>query len=231
MTYAGVLARYRALMDIPAHTASVSLLEGNTPLIPMPRLAEELGGGFDLWVKFEGVNPTGSFKDRGMTVAISEAAGRGVQAVVCASTGNTAASAAAYAARCGMRAIVLIPQGKVAAGKLAGAVAYGAEVIQVDGSFDDALDLVVRLSERTPIALVNSLNPYRLEGQKTAAFEICEVLDGAPDWLCLPVGNAGNISSYWMGFNQFHQLKGTGLPRVLGVQAEGSAPLVLGHPV
>jgi threonine synthase len=231
VTYAGILARYGALLDIPAYTTPVSLLEGNTPLIPMPRLADELGGGFDLWVKFEGMNPTGSFKDRGMTVAISEAAGRGVQTVVCASTGNTAASAAAYAARCGMRAIVLIPQGKVAAGKLAGAAAYGAQVIQVDGSFDDALDLVVRLSERTPIALVNSLNPYRLEGQKTAAFEICDVLGSAPDWLCLPVGNAGNISAYWMGFNQYHRLNGSGLPRVLGVQAEGSAPLVLGHPV
>ncbi len=231
MTYAGVLARYGALLDIPAHTRAVSLLEGNTPLIPVPRLAEELGGGFELWVKFEGMNPTGSFKDRGMTVAISEAAGRGVQAVICASTGNTAASAAAYAARCGMRAIVLIPQGKVAAGKLAGAAAYGAEVIQVDGSFDDALDLVVRLSEHTPIALVNSLNPYRLEGQKTAAFEICDVLGAAPDWLCLPVGNAGNITSYWMGFTQYNRMNGSGLPRVLGVQAEGSAPLVLGHPV
>ncbi len=231
MLHSGVLARYGDLLDIPAYTTPVTLLEGDTPLIPMPRLAEELGGGFDLWVKFEGMNPTGSFKDRGMTVAISEAAGRGVTAVVCASTGNTAASAAAYAARCGMRALVLIPQGKVAAGKLAGAVAYGAEVIQVDGSFDDALDLVVRLSEQTPIALVNSLNPYRLEGQKTAAFEICDALGSAPDWLCLPVGNAGNISAYWMGFTQYQRLKQTGLPRVLGVQAQGSAPLVLGHPV
>ncbi|RPJ36232.1 MAG: threonine synthase, partial [Chloroflexi bacterium] len=227
----GVLARYGSLLDIPAHTTPISLHEGSTPLIPMPRLAEELGGGFELFVKFEGMNPTGSFKDRGMTVAISEAAGRGAKAVICASTGNTAASAAAYAARAGMRAIVIIPEGKVAAGKLAGAVAYGAEVLQIDGSFDDALSLVVEISQKQPIALVNSLNPYRLEGQKTSAFEICEDLEGAPDWLCLPVGNAGNITAYWMGFRQYHSLKGTGLPRILGVQAAGSAPLVLGHPV
>jgi threonine synthase len=227
----GVLARYGSLLDIPAHTTPVSLQEGSTPLISMPRLAEELGGGFELYVKFEGMNPTGSFKDRGMTVAISEAAGRKANAVICASTGNTAASAAAYAARAGMRAIVIIPEGKVAAGKLAGAVAYGAEVIQIDGSFDDALALVVAISQQQPIALVNSLNPYRLEGQKTAAFEICEDLSTAPDWLCLPVGNAGNITAYWMGFRQFNQIHGTGLPRILGVQAAGSAPLVLGHPV
>ena len=231
MTYAGVLERYRSYLDIPEHTQTISLLEGNTPLIPMPGLAQELGGGFELWVKFEGLNPTGSFKDRGMTVAIGEAVGRGARAVICASTGNTAASAAAYAARSGRRAIVIIPQGKVAAGKLAGAIAYGAEVIQIDGSFDDALNLVVQISEKHPIALVNSLNPYRLEGQKTAAFEVCEVLGRAPDWLCLPVGNAGNISAYWMGFTQFHRHHGSGLPRILGVQAEGSAPLVLGHPV
>ena len=227
----GVLGRYGSLLDIPAHTKPVTLLEGSTPLIPVPRLAEELGGGFELFVKFEGMNPTGSFKDRGMTVAISEAAGRGAQAVICASTGNTAASAAAYAARAGMRAIVIIPEGKVAAGKLAGAVAYGAEVIQIEGSFDDALNLVVAISQQQPIALVNSLNPYRLEGQKTAAFEICEDLGSAPDWLCLPVGNAGNITAYWMGFRQFNTLHSSGLPRILGVQAAGSAPLVLGHPV
>jgi threonine synthase len=227
----GILARYRPLMDLPDHTKPVSLLEGNTPLIPMPRLAEELGGGFELYVKYEGLNPTGSFKDRGMTAAISEALGRGARSVICASTGNTAASAAAYAARAGLRAVVLIPQGKVAAGKLAGAVAYGAQVVQVSGSFDDALSLVVAISEKHPIALVNSLNPYRLEGQKTAAFEICDALEEAPDLLCLPVGNAGNITSYWMGFKQYHRVKGYGLPRLLGVQAYGAAPLVLGHPV
>jgi threonine synthase len=229
--YAGILSRYGSLLDIPAHTQNVTLLEGNTPLIPMPRLAEELGGGFELYVKFEGLNPTGSFKDRGMTVAISEAFGSGSKAVICASTGNTAASAAAYAARCGMHAIVIIPEGKVAAGKLAGAVAYGAEVIQIKGSFDDALTLVVQISQHHPISLVNSLNPYRLEGQKTAAFEICDVLGAAPDRLCLPVGNAGNITAYWMGFRQYNSLHNTGLPCILGVQAAGSAPLVLGHPV
>lgn len=231
MVYEGLLDRYGALLNLPAHTGRVSLLEGNTPLIPLPRLARELGGGFELYVKFEGLNPTGSFKDRGMTAAISEAAGRGVETVICASTGNTAASAAAYAARAGLRAVVLIPEGKVAAGKLAGAVAYGAQVIQVQGSFDDALALVIEISNRTPIALVNSLNPYRLEGQKTAAFEICDTLQAAPDWLCLPVGNAGNITAYWMGFRQYDALKQTGLPKVLGVQAEGAAPLVLGRPV
>jgi len=226
-----LLSRYRPLLDLPAHTGEVSLLEGDTPLIPVPRLASELGGDFELYVKYEGLNPTGSFKDRGMTAAISEAAGRGAKAVICASTGNTAASAAAYAARAGLRAVVLIPQGKVAAGKLAGAVAYGAQVVQVQGSFDDALSLVVAISNKHPIALVNSLNPYRLEGQKTAAFEICDTLGAAPDLLCLPVGNAGNITSYWMGFQQYHAVKGTALPRLLGVQAEGAAPLVLGYPV
>lgn len=225
MSYQGVLPRYGHLLDLPVHTKTISLLEGDTPLIPMPRLGHDLG--CELFVKFEGLNPTGSFKDRGMTAAISEAVGRGAQTVICASTGNTAASAAAYAARAGLRAIVLIPEGKVAAGKLAGAIAYGAEVIQIQGSFDDALSLVVEITQKTPIALVNSINPYRIEGQKTAAFEIVDVLDSAPDWLCLPVGNAGNITSYWAGFKQYQK----GLPQVLGVQAAGSAPLVLGHPV
>lgn len=231
MSYAGVLSRYGHLLDLPPHTSPVTLLEGDTPLIPVPRLAEELGGGFELSVKFEGLNPTGSFKDRGMTAAISEALGRGAKAVICASTGNTAASAAAYAARADLRAIVLIPQGKVAAGKLAGAIAYGAQVVQIQGSFDDALALVVEITGKHPIALVNSLNPYRLEGQKTAAFEICDALGEAPDWLCLPVGNAGNISAYWMGFTQYQAQKKTRLPQLLGVQAAGAAPLVLGHPV
>jgi threonine synthase len=225
MTYQGLIHRYGHLLDLPTHTKNISLLEGNTPLIPMPRLSAEFG--CELFIKFEGLNPTGSFKDRGMTAAISEAVGRGAQTVICASTGNTAASAAAYAARAGLRAIVLIPEGKVAVGKLAGAIAYGAEVIQIQGSFDDALSLVVEITQKTPIALVNSINPYRVEGQKTSAFEICDVLGSAPDWLCLPVGNAGNITSYWAGFKQYQK----GLPRVLGVQAEGAAPLVLGHPV
>jgi threonine synthase len=231
MNSAGILQRYRDLLDIPEHTVEISLLEGGTPLIPLSRLAQELGGGFELYAKYEGLNPTGSFKDRGMTIAVGEAVGRGATTVICASTGNTAASAAAYASRAGLRCIVLIPQGKVAAGKLSGAVAYGAQVIQIDGSFDDALALVVEVTQKYPVALVNSLNPYRLEGQKTAAFEICEVLGSAPDWLCLPVGNAGNITAYWMGFQQYDTLRGSGLPRLLGVQAAGAAPLVLGRPV
>jgi len=231
MNYSGVLSRYGNLLDLPEHTTPITLLEGDTPLIPVPRLAEDFGGGFELFVKYEGLNPTGSFKDRGMTAAISEAVGRQVKAVICASTGNTAASAAAYAARSGLRSIVLIPQGKVATGKLAGAIAYGAQVVQIQGSFDDALSLVVEITQKHPIALVNSLNPYRLEGQKTAAFEICDTLGSAPDWLCLPVGNAGNITAYWMGFQQYNTIKKTGLPRMLGVQARGAAPLVLGHPV
>lgn len=230
-TYSGLLAKYGHLLDLPPHTKRVTLLEGNTPLIPAPKLASAMGGGFKLWVKYEGLNPTGSFKDRGMTAAISEALGRGAKTVICASTGNTAASAAAYAARAGMKAIVLIPQGKVAAGKLAGAVAYGAQVIQIDGSFDDALTMVVSITNKHPIALVNSINPFRIEGQKTSAFEICDTLGRAPDWLCLPVGNAGNITAYWAGFKQYDKLNATGLPQVLGVQAHGSAPLVLGHPV
>jgi len=225
MAYQGIIHRYGHLLDLPAHSKSISLLEGNTPLIPMTRLGKDLG--CELYVKFEGLNPTGSFKDRGMTAAISEAIGRGAETVICASTGNTAASAAAYAARAGLRAIVLIPEGKVAVGKLAGAIAYGAEVIQVQGSFDDALSLVVAITQKTPIALVNSINPFRIEGQKTAAFEICDDLSRAPDWLCLPIGNAGNITSYWAGFKQYQK----GLPRMLGVQAAGAAPLVLGYPV
>ncbi len=227
----GLLDRYGHLLDLPSHTRNVTLLEGATPLVPTPGLARRMGGGFELLIKYEGLNPTGSFKDRGMTAAVSEALGRGAKSVICASTGNTAASAAAYAARAGLRCTVLIPQGKVAAGKLAGALAYGAQVVQITCSFDDALRLVVEITHRHPIALVNSINPYRIEGQKTAAFEICDDLGVAPDLLCLPVGNAGNITACWAGFRQYDAVKGSGLPRLLGVQAEGAAPLVLGHPV
>jgi threonine synthase len=226
-----LLDRYRKLLNLPSYSIPISLLEGDTPLIPVPRIAQELGSSFELFVKYEGLNPTGSFKDRGMVAAMSEAAGRGAKTVICASTGNTAASAAAYAARAGLCSIVLIPEGKVATGKLAGAVAYGAQVLQVLGSFDDALTLVVGITQKHAIALVNSLNPYRLEGQKTAAFEICDTLGSAPDILCLPVGNAGNITAYWMGFQQYHQLHQSGLPVLIGVQAEGAAPLVHGHPI
>ena len=224
----GIIERYRRYLDLPADVEPVTLSEGGTPLISMPRLASELGAA-ELHIKFEGSNPTGSFKDRGMTTAITEAISRGANAVICASTGNTAASAAAYAARAGLHCVVLLPHGKVASGKLAAAYTHGAEVVEVDGSFDEALALAVRLSERTPIGLVNSLNPYRLEGQKTAAFEIFETLGSAPDWLAIPVGNAGNISAYWMGFRQLADMEGADLPRLLGVQASGSAPLVEGH--
>ena len=231
MTNQGVIYKYRHLLNLPSHTRIVTLLEGDTPLLKADGLVRQLGGGFELFIKYEGLNPTGSFKDRGMTAAVSEAAGRNARTVICASTGNTAASAAAYAARANMKSIVLIPQGKVAAGKLAGAVAYGAQVIQIDGSFDDALTMVIEITNKHPICLVNSINPFRIEGQKTSAFEICDVLGSAPDWLCLPVGNAGNITAYWAGFKQYDQVKSTGLPCIMGVQAAGAAPLVLGHAV
>src|SRR5690606_23884915 len=207
-----------------------SLNEGNTPLIQADRLAEQIapGAGLRLFLKYEGLNPTGSFKDRGMTVAVSQACGEGAKTIICASTGNTAASAAAYAARAGLRCLVLVPEGKIALGKLAACLAYGAEVIAIDGSFDAALELVREIVARHSIALVNSVNPWRLQGQKTAAFEICDQLGGrAPDWHRLPVGNAGNITAYWMGYQEY----GQGLPRLLGGQAAGAAPLVHGEVV
>jgi threonine synthase len=233
--YQGVIARYRDHLRLPPGAVPVTLLEGNTPLIPAPKLGAQLG--CELYLKFEGLNPTGSFKDRGMTMAMTVAAAEGARTVICASTGNTAASAAAYAARAGLRCFVLIPEGKVAAGKLAGALAYGAQVLQVQGSFDDALSLVRQLTDRAGangggIALVNSVNPHRVEGQKTGAFELVDALGRAPDWLCLPVGNAGNITAYWKGFREYQAIgKVSSLPQLLGVQAAGAAPLVLGHPV
>ena len=232
MAWPGVIAAYRPLLDV-ANIEPITLLEGDTPLIPLPHLARELAlVNADLRAKFEGLNPTGSFKDRGMTAAITQAVADGARSVICASTGNTAASAAAYAARAGLKCVVLIPQGKVAVGKLAGAIAYGAQVIQIQGSFDDGLRLVREISATGKIMLVNSINPYRIEGQKTASFEIVDALGSAPDWLCLPVGNAGNITAYWKGFKQYHQIgKATSRPRILGAQAEGAAPLVLGHAV
>lgn len=231
MPYAGLINRYRDfLTNLPNAAVPITLNEGNTPLIPLPRLSAELGA--DVRAKFEGLNPTGSFKDRGMTVVMTASVAEGATACICASTGNTAASAAAYAARAGIACYVLIPEGKVAVGKLAGAVAYGAAVIQIHGSFDDALALVREISQQRPIALVNSINPHRLEGQKTAAFELVDALGRAPDWLCLPVGNAGNITAYWKGFVEYHLVGRTeSLPQLLGVQAEGAAPLVLGHAV
>jgi len=228
----GVLAEYGHRMALAGKESPVSLLEGATPLIPAPRLAERLGGGFELYLKYEGLNPTGSFKDRGMTAAITDAVARGAKAVICASTGNTAASAAAYSARASLKCVVLIPDGKIALGKLAGALAYGAEVVAIRGSFDDALDMVRDASAQHPITLVNSVNPARIEGQKTASFEIVDALGDAPDWLCLPVGNAGNITSYWKGFKEDHEEgRASQRPQILGAQAAGSAPIVLGHPV
>ena len=228
--YGGVIAKYgdRLRIDI---SRPVTLKEGNTPLIPAPRLAEWACPGAELFLKFEGLNPTGSFKDRGMTTAISQALADGATAVICASTGNTAASAAAYAARAGMSCAVLIPDGKIAMGKLAGALAYGAKVIAIQGSFDDGLRMVREAGEKSPIAVVNSVNPARLEGQKTGAWELCDQLGAAPDWVSLPVGNAGNISAYWMGFTECTDCECAKKPQMLGTQAAGAAPLVLGHVV
>ena len=228
----GVIARYRAWLPVTEATPVVSLNEGSTPLIHSPRLSERVGRGAQVYVKYEGLNPTGSFKDRGMTMAISKAVEAGAEAVICASTGNTSAAAAAYAARAGLTCIVLLPAGKIAFGKLCQAFMYGAKVVAIDGNFDDALRLVREIGETEPIAIVNSINPYRLQGQKTASFEIVEELGDAPELHLLPVGNAGNISAYWMGYNEFHQAgKCTHLPRMLGFQASGSAPIFHGKVV
>lgn len=228
----GLIEAYRTYLPVSEQTPVVTLQEGNTPLIPVPTIAQEIGKGVQVYVKYDGLNPTGSFKDRGMTMAISKAKEAGAQAVICASTGNTSAAAAAYAKRAGMRAFVVIPDGYVALGKLAQALLYGAEIIAIKGNFDEALDIVRAVADSYPVTLVNSVNPYRLEGQKTAAFEVVDVLGDAPDWLCIPVGNAGNITAYWMGFCQFHQEnRCSRLPRMMGFQAAGSAPLIVGEPV
>lgn len=227
-TWPGVIGWYGKRLAIDRQADPVTLLEGNTPLIEAPRLAKALGHTGRLLLKYEGLNPTGSFKDRGMTTAITQARAEGAAAVMCASTGNTAASAAAYAARAGLKCFVLIPDGKIALGKLAGAIAYGAKVLAVQGSFDLALDLVRQACDVAPIALVNSVNPTRLEGQKTAAWEICDALGEPPHWLALPVGNAGNITAYWMGFKQCDHCH-TRRPRLLGGQAAGAAPIVEGR--
>ncbi|WP_458649424.1 threonine synthase [Sivoneniella epilithica] len=228
----GLIEMYRPFLPVTEQTPVVTLREGNTPLIPAPAIAAEIGRQVQVWVKYDGLNPTGSFKDRGMTMAISKAKEAGAKAVICASTGNTSAAAAAYARRAGIRAFVVIPDGYVALGKLSQALIYGAEVLSIKGNFDQALKIVREMSEQYPVTLVNSVNPYRLEGQKTAAFEIVDVLGDAPDWLCIPVGNAGNISAYWMGFCQYHQAdRCTQLPRMMGFQAAGAAPLISGQPV
>jgi threonine synthase len=226
---AGVIETYRDFLPVSEKTPVVSLKEGGTPLLYASRLSEDLE--VEVFFKYEGLNPTGSFKDRGMTVAMSKALEEGALAVMCASTGNTSASAAAYAAAAGIRAIVLIPEGKIALGKLAQALVHGAKVIAVKGNFDQALAIVKELTARHHITLVNSLNPYRLEGQKTGAFEICDQM-APPDYLAIPVGNAGNITAYWMGFREYQQKgKITSLPRMIGFQAEGAAPIVRGHVV
>jgi len=219
----GLIERYRDRLPFADDDPVVSLNEGSTPLVRAPVLSEQ--AGVEVWLKLEGANPTGSFKDRGMTCAVSDAVRNGAEAVVCASTGNTAASLAAYAARAGIGGAVIVPEGKIAAGKLAQALMHGARVIALRGNFDEALEIVREISRRNPIALVNSVNPLRLEGQKTAAFEIAEEI-GAIDGLCIPVGNAGNITAYWKGFQEAGQS-----PRMLGFQAEGAAPLVLGRRV
>jgi threonine synthase len=229
-SWRGVIEEYREFLPVSPATPVVTLLEGGTPLVPAPRLSQRLQA--DVWLKIEGANPTGSFKDRGMTLAISKAAEEGAEVVVCASTGNTSASAAAYAARAGMTCAVLIPEGHIALGKLAQALVHGAKVLQVRGNFDAALELVRELPSRAAVTVVNSVNPHRIAGQMTGAFEIVDALGDAPDVHCIPVGNAGNISAYWRGYCGYKEAgKASVLPRMCGFQAAGAAPIVLGHPV
>ncbi|AXY10388.1 threonine synthase [Bacillus anthracis] len=225
--YKGLLNQYASYLPVNENTPDVSLMEGNTPLIPLLNISKQLG--IQLYGKYEGANPTGSFKDRGMVMAVAKAKEEGSEAIICASTGNTSASAAAYAARLGMKCIIVIPEGKIAHGKLAQAVAYGAEIISIEGNFDDALKAVRNIAAEEPITLVNSVNPYRIEGQKTAAFEICDQLQSAPDVLAIPVGNAGNITAYWKGFCEYEKEKGYKKPRIHGFEAEGAAAIVKGH--
>ncbi|MEW6102166.1 MAG: threonine synthase [Candidatus Omnitrophota bacterium] len=230
--YNGVIDRYKKYLPVTGKTPIVSLQEGNTPLLLAPFLSKLIGENFEVYLKYEGLNPTGSFKDRGMTLAISKALEEGANAVMCASTGNTSASAAAYAAKAGMKCFVLIPKGAIALGKLSQALIHAATVLAVDGNFDDALKLAREITDKYPIKLVNSLNPYRIEGQKTASFEICDLLGSAPDFQFMPVGNAGNITAYWKGYKEY---KNNGfirsLPKLIGFQAEGAAPIVRGHPI
>src|ERR1044071_4727231 len=228
----GVIHRYAAHLPVSDKTPIVTLNEGNTPLVRVPNFVEAIGGEFELYLKYEGLNPTCSFKDRGMTMAISKAKERGASAVICASTGNTSAAAAAYAAQAKMRCIVLLPNGKIALGKLAQALMYGATTIAIEGNFDEALRIVRELGETGKVEVVNSINPVRIEGQKTAAFEICDQLGRAPDFHFLPVGNAGNITAYRKGYKEYHAAeKSDTLPRMFGFQAVGAAPIVEGHPI
>ena len=231
-SWRGIIEEYKEFLPVTDKTPIVTLREGNTPLIKAENLKKKIGIDLEIYFKFDGANPTGSFKDRGMTLAISKAVEGGSRAVVCASTGNTSASASAFAAKAGIKAIVLIPEGKIARGKLAQALVYGAHVIQVKGNFDEALNIVKTLVERYPVTLVNSINPFRLEGQKSAAFEVCDQLGFSPKFHALPVGNAGNITAYWRGYKEYLKAKIIdSLPRMLGFQAAGAAPIVLGKPV
>ncbi len=232
MSWPGLIQRYRQFLPVSKKTPIITLLEGNTDLVPAPVLSSKIDAGSGtvrVWLKIEGQNPTGSFKDRGMTLAVSKAAEAGSKAILCASTGNTSASAAAYAARAGMSCLVLLPKGSIALGKLAQALMHGAQVLAIEGNFDQALEMAREASRRYPITLVNSVNPYRLQGQKTAAFEIIDQLGHIPDFHAVPVGNAGNISAYWMGYSEARQHGlSKGLPRMLGFQAAGAAPIVQG---
>jgi threonine synthase len=230
--YLGLIDKYKKYLPVTDKTPVITLNEGNTPLIYSKYLSRLLGDDFEVYLKYEGLNPTGSFKDRGMTLAISKACEEGAKAVMCASTGNTSASAAAYAARAGIKCIVLIPSGAIALGKLSQALIHGAQVLAIDGNFDDALGLAREITVKYPVTLVNSLNPYRIEGQKTGSFEICDFLDDAPDFQIMPVGNAGNITAYWKGYKEYKEAGlSKKLPKMLGFQAEGAAPIVLGHPI
>jgi threonine synthase len=227
----GVLIKYKDFLPITLNTPLFSLGEGDTPLVRCDELAEQIGCG-ELYFKLEGCNPTGSFKDRGMVVAVAKALEEESKAIMCASTGNTSASAAAYAAYCGLTAIIIVPKGKIALGKMAQAIIYSAKIVTIDGNFDQALTIVRSLTQKHPVTLVNSLNPNRIEGQKTAAFEIVDTLGEAPDYLFIPVGNAGNITAYWKGFVECHQEGRTGnKPKMMGFQAEGAAPIVRGYAI
>ncbi|MDR1662876.1 MAG: threonine synthase [Endomicrobium sp.] len=233
MIYKGLIEKYRKFLPVSDTTPVISLHEGNTPFIKTRSLPVKIGFNGEIYFKFEGMNPTGSFKDRGMTMAVSKAVEAGSKVVICASTGNTSASAAAYAAKAGIKCIVFIPEGKIAFGKLSQAVMHRAEVLEINGNFDDALNFAKELSEKYPITLVNSVNLYRIEGQKTAAYEICESLGKTPDYQFMPVGNAGNIVAYWKGYKDYNKAepyKYT-LPKMMGFQAAGAAPIVEGHPI
>ena len=228
--YKGLIDKYRAYLPVTDTTPIVTLNEGNTPLIKAENLAKKIGLDAEIYLKFEGCNPTGSFKDRGMTMAVTKAKESGSGAIICASTGNTSASAAAYGARAGLKTFVLIPDGYIALGKLSQAMMYGAEIIAIQGNFDEALDFVRKISDKYPVTLVNSVNPYRIEGQKTGAFEICEALGQAPDYHFIPVGNAGNITAYWKGYKEFYDLdKINAKPKMMGFEAEGAAAIVKGE--